>query len=150
VAGLIDRDHRAFDFVRQAGVVIVPLGQVLGLGVHLGDQLAVVAHLDLSQAVGILDQEVGQLADHVPALGRGHGRPVAFIGRPVGRLDRPLHVLPVAPGHQGPGLGGEGIEGFEILARGGLDPRPVDVHAEGLEGLRAGVHDRLPACQRLR
>ena len=51
MSGFIDRDYRPFDLVAKPSIVIVPLGQVLALGAHLGDQLAIVADLDLSQLI---------------------------------------------------------------------------------------------------
>ena len=62
VVGPVDGHHGAVDLVGETAVVIEPLGQILGLRVHLRDQLAVVAHLDLGEVLGVLLDQVGDAA----------------------------------------------------------------------------------------
>jgi hypothetical protein len=59
---LVDRDDAALDLVGQAAEIVVPLRHVAQLGGHLADQLAVVADLDVGQALGVLGDQVAQLA----------------------------------------------------------------------------------------
>lgn len=59
-ACLVDRQHRAFDLVRQSAEITEPFGDVAQLRRHLGDQLAIVARLDRRQASGVLRDQVGE------------------------------------------------------------------------------------------
>ena len=53
VARLVERDDRALDLVGQPAVVVEPLRHVGSLRRHLGEELAVVADLDLGQPVRV-------------------------------------------------------------------------------------------------
>ena len=134
----VDRHHRALDLVGQPAVVIEPLGHVLGLRRHLRDQLAVVAHLDLAQVLGVLLDQPGDAAHHLAARGLRHLRPGTGLEGARGGLDRPVDVGLVAFGDQRPGLARVGIEGLEGLAGGGVDPFAVDVGLVVLERGRDG------------
>ena len=82
----IDRHHRALDFVGEPAVVIEPLRHVLGLRHHLRDQLAVVAHLDLAQVLGVL---LDQLRDAAHASCRAPSASSAATARSRRRGRRP-------------------------------------------------------------
>ena len=140
VVGPVDRHHRALDLIGQAAVVVEPLRQVLGLRVHLRHQLAVVAHLDLGQVLGMLLDQPGDAAQHLAARGLRHGRPRALVEGAPGRLAGAIHVLGVALGDQRPRLAGVGVEGLERLAGGGLAPLAVDVGLVVLELGRPVLH----------
>ena len=66
--GLVGRQHRAFDLVGEAAEVVVPLRHVRGLRAHLGDELAVVAHLDLGELPRVRRDQVAELAQQRAAL----------------------------------------------------------------------------------
>ena len=70
VAFLVERDDGAFDLVRQAAEVVVPLRHVVELRAHLGDQLAVVQHFDLGQPLRVLRDQIAELAQQCTALSR--------------------------------------------------------------------------------
>ena len=127
MVGPVGRHHGALNLVGEPAVVIEPLGQVLGLRRHLRDQLAVVAHLDLRQVLGVLLDQAGDAAQHLAARGLRHRRPRPLVERAPGRLAGPVRVLGVALGDQRPRLAGVGIVRLELLAGSGLAPLAVDV-----------------------
>src|SRR5262249_49558000 len=57
--------HGAADFVGKPAVVVEPFGQILGLRVHLRHELAVVAHFDLGQMLGMLFDQRCDAAQHL-------------------------------------------------------------------------------------
>ena len=140
----IDRHHGALDFVGQPAVVVEPLRHVLGLRHHLRDELAVVAHLDLAEVLGVLLDELGDAAHDLAARGRRHLRPGTGLERARGRFDGPVHIGLVAFGDQCPRLARIGVEGLECLAGGGIDPLAVDVGLVGFERGRAGLAFPVP------
>ena len=127
VIGPIDRHHRALDFIRQAAVVVEPLRHVLGLRHHLRDQLAVVAHFDLAQVVGMFFDELSDAPHHLAARRRCHLRPWPALEGARGRFDSPVGIRLVAFGDQRPGLARVGVVGLKLLAGGRIDPLAVDV-----------------------
>ena len=71
-AGSVEGNDRTLDLVGEAAVVAIPLGGELGLGRHLCDQLAVVAHLHLTEFLGVALDELGELVEQLaPSRCRG-------------------------------------------------------------------------------
>ncbi len=116
VVGPVDGHHCALNLIGEATVVVEPLGHVLGLRTHLGDELAVVAHLDLPQMIGVLFDQLGDAAHDLAARGRRHLRPRAGVEGAVGGFHGAVGVLLAAFGNQGPGLARVGVEALELLA----------------------------------
>ena len=142
MSGFIDRNDRPFDLVAKPGIVIVPLGQVLALGAHLGDQLAIVADLDLSQFIRFFGNQIGEFPDHVSAGCRRKRRPFALVERLVGSFDGAVDIVGIAFRHQGPRLSGIRIEGFECFARCRVHPFAAYEHLVLGKCLNTGIHDR--------
>jgi len=88
---------------------------VTHLATHLGHELAVVAHLDFGQALGIGHHQIGQLDHQLAALGGAHAGPGALAQRARGSLDGQVHILGRAARNLGPGFAGVGIDGVEPL-----------------------------------
>ena len=78
VVGLVGRDDPALDLVGVPGEVLVPGAQPLQLADHLAVELAVVAHLDPGEPLGVLGDEVGEPAHQRGALEAGHLAPLAL------------------------------------------------------------------------
>ena len=72
--GLVDRDDAALDLVGEPTEVAIPLRQVAHLRRHLGQQLAVVAHLDIGERLRVLGDEIGQAEQQLSARGRRSAR----------------------------------------------------------------------------
>ena len=117
IALLVERDDRALDLVGQAAEVVVPLRHVVELGRHLGEQLAVVAHLDLGQVLGVLRHQVAQLAQQRAALGRRHLRPRAVGEGSMRGTHRMIGIGGVAARDHRPRLAGERVVALEPFAR---------------------------------
>ena len=79
-AGLVDRNHAAFDLVGQAAEIVEPLRDVVELAAHLGDQLAVVGGFDLGEPLGFGRDQVAELAQQRAARGGGELAPFAMEG----------------------------------------------------------------------
>ena len=109
VVGPVGRHHGTLNLVGEPAVVIEPLGQVLGLRRHLRDQLAVVAHLDLRQVLGVLLDQAGDAAQHLAARRSASCRPRPLVEGAPGRLAGPVGVLGVALRDQRPRLAGVGV-----------------------------------------
>ena len=143
---LVGVHDRPLDLVREPGVVVVDARDVAKLGGHLAQQLAVVAHLQLAEALGVLGHEVREAAHERTALRRVHPAPLRGLERPLGRLHGAVRILRVASRHERPRPGGVGVVALEILARRRLDELAVDVHVQLLEGFWDGHR----ACHRVR
>ena len=65
----------------------------MALPAHLAQQLAVIARLDLAEAIGVLLDQVDQVAHELAALAPGRRRPVAFVERQPGGTHRPVDVI---------------------------------------------------------
>ena len=137
---LVGGDHRPLDLVRQAAVIVVPLGCVLELAHHLADELAIVLHLDGGERFRVPGDQIAEPSEQQAALGRVHLRPVPRGECAVGCLHGAIHVVRIAPGYQGPGPGGIGIKALEVLTGGGFGPLTVDEH------LLTGQAARLAHC----
>ena len=143
VVGPVGGHHGALNLVGEAAVVVEPLGQILGLRVHLRHQLAVVAHLDLGQMLGVLLDQAADAAQQLAARGLRHGGPRPLLEGAPGCLAGAVHVLGVAFGDQRPRLAGIGVVRLELLARGRLAPLAVDVGLILLELRWAIQHGKL-------
>jgi hypothetical protein len=138
--GLVAGDDMPFDLVRQSAIVVIPLRHVGGLRAHLGQQLAVVAHLDLGEELRLLGDEVAELAQQRAALRGVHLRPLAAGECLVRGLDRAIRIFLSALGDQRPRLAGERIVTGKSFSGGGLDPFAADEHLVFGEGADRGVH----------
>ena len=135
---LVGADDGAFDLVRKPGVVVIDARDVAKLRSHLAQQLSVVAHLQLAEALGVLVHEIREAAHERPAPRRMHPAPFRRLERTLGGLHRAVRILRVAARHERPRPGGVGVVALEILSRRRLDGRAVDVHVQLLEGLGYG------------
>jgi hypothetical protein len=109
----IERNHAAFDLVRQTAEVIEPLRDVVQLSRHFGKQLAVVAHFDCCELVGVACDQVAQAAQQLPALCRAQLRPRAAGERAVRSLNRTIGVAWGALGNLCPRVTGIGVVRLE-------------------------------------
>ena len=117
-----------------------PLRHVFGLRHHLGNELAVVAHLNFAEVFGVLLDEFRDPAHDLAARGRRHFGPGSALEGPVGGFDRRIHVRLVALRNQGPWRSCVRIEALERLSRGCIGPPPVEISLVGLELGRAIQH----------
>ena len=81
VVGLVGRDDPALDLVGVPGEVAVPGAQPLQLADHLPVELAVVAHLDPGEPLGVLGDQVGELVHAARRAGSRSSRPTRRRGR---------------------------------------------------------------------
>ena len=130
---LVDRQHLALDLVGEATIIIVPLRRVLELQRHLGDQLAVVLDLNLGQVLGVVGDQIAELAQQVPALRRRQATPFRRVECGLGCRHSAVRVLGPTARHQRPRLAGKWVEGLEPFARGGVAPLAADVHFQFFE-----------------
>src|SRR6185437_5291878 len=72
---LVDRHEAAFELVDETAEIPPPLRMVAELPQHLGHQLAVVAHLDLSETLRVRSHEVAKLAHRLATRRCRHLRP---------------------------------------------------------------------------
>ena len=142
---LVDRDDAAFDLVGEAAEVAEPLADVAALGEHLGDQLAVVAHLDLGQALGVLQHQVAEPAEDLPARGRSERGPRAAIECRIRGLDGAIDLGLAAARQQRPDITRERILALEHRAAIGVVPLAADMGLIALDrgGACFGRHGHL-------
>jgi hypothetical protein len=139
----IDRHHGALNLVGETGVVIEPLRHVFRLRDHLGNELAVVAHLDFAEVLGVLLDQLGDPAHDLGARSRRHLRPSPALEGQVGGVDCAIHVRLVAFRNQRPRRSRVRIKGLECLAGDGIGPSPIDESLVALERSRTIQHDDL-------
>ena len=119
-------------FVRQSAKVVIPLGQVIELRRHFGDQLAVVAHFKLCQLAGVASNEVAQLSQQRAALtGRELGPRTAGKCLVCGG-DRTIGIVGRALRDLTPDLAREWVVAVKPQSRTGIRKLPVDVHLVSL------------------
>ena len=123
----VDGHHRALDLVGQATEIAPPLAMVVKLSAHFGHQLAVVAHLDLGKAIGVLGHELGQPNHQLAALGRQHRGPRAFAQGLRGRRDRAIDVLRATLRDPRPRLSLVGVDAVDPPLLRGFNPLTTDV-----------------------
>ena len=128
---LVDRHQAAFELVDEAAEIPPPLRMIAQLAQHLGHQLAVVAHLDLGETLGIGGDEVAELAHRLAARGRRHLRPRAAPHRLIGGFHGLVGIGLGAARNLRPGFAAIGIDRIEPLAIGGIDILAVDVELIG-------------------
>jgi hypothetical protein len=136
--GLIDRHQTALELVDETAEIPPPFRMVAQLAEHLGDQLAVVAHLDLGEPLRIGGDEVAELTHRLAARGGRHLRPGPVPHRLIGSLHRLVGVRFGGAWNPGPGFAAIGIDRVEPLALGGIDILAVDVELVGLHGSLPG------------
>ncbi len=134
--GLIDGHHAAFELVGQAAEIAPPLGVIVQLAAHFGQELAVVANLDFGQSLSVGYHQISKPQHHLAALGRRHLRVRPRAHRAFGCLHRPVHVLCASLGDTSPCLSGVGIDRIHPLAVERLDVLIVD---EVVISLHAGL-----------
>ena len=118
--------------VAQPGVV----AEVVDHERHVGDarhreRLPVVERLELRELLGVLLDQVGELPDAAPTLGRRHAAPRSALEGLPRRLDGAIDVFGLTRRHLGERLFGRGVVGGERLPRRRLHPLPVDQHLPG-------------------
>jgi hypothetical protein len=74
-AGLFERQDGALLLIGKARIIMIILRRVAKLDLHLGEQLAVVAHFDIGETVGIVSQQFGKAPQHRAALAGRNRRP---------------------------------------------------------------------------
>ena len=142
VVGLVGRDDPALDLVGVPGEVAVPGAQPLQLADHLPVELAVVAHLDPGQPLGVLGDQVGELVHERGALEARHRAPLAVEGG-AGGVDGVVDVVGTALGDRRPGGARVRVQRAERAPVGGVDERARDVVLEPLEPVRSGHESSL-------
>ena len=122
-----DVDRVALDLGRPAGHVVEQVRRqrdVRAEGDGVG--LAVVQALELRQLLGVLEDQVADAPDDPAALRRRDAAPGALVEGLPGGPDGAVDVLGIALGHVRQRLAGGRVGRLERLARGGVDPLPVD------------------------
>ena len=110
-----------------AGVIAQHADGAQAIGAGAAERRAHVERVELRQFVEILLDEVGELEQQVLPLERLDLAPGPFEGA-AGGGDRAVDVFLVALGDGCEQFAGGGVVGLEALARGGIDPLPVDQH----------------------
>ena len=129
--GLVDRQHSAFDLVRQSAEVAEILGQVAHLRAHLRDQLAVVAHFNPREPFRVALDQVRQAEHEQAASACRQLRPRA-VQRLVCRLDRAFRVGLLCARHRCPHLAGVRVGRLKRLPVNSVHGLAVDEHVIGL------------------
>ena len=126
----ITRDHRAFDLVGESAEVVVPLRNVSALSGHFADELAVVAHFERREFLGMLGEQIAKPAQQGAALGRGQSCPFSVRERGVRGVDCGIRIRFVTTRDLGPGLRRVRINRLEIRIRARRDTGAIDVGVE--------------------
>ncbi len=142
---LVDRNHAAFDLVRQAAVVVKPLRDVVELAAHLGDQLAVVGGFDLGQPLGFSRDQIAEFVQQRAARRRGQLAPLA-MKRALRGSDGLIHIRFRAARNQRPRFRRERIHRFEPFTRGGIHPLAADQHLMLLHAARPPLNAPISSC----
>ena len=114
--GLVGRQHRAFDLVGKATVVVVPLRHVRRLHAHLGVQLAVVADFGLGQLLRSLGDEIAKPAKQRTAARCGQLWPLAGRESLVRSANGTIDVGGGAPWNERPRFRTKRIVALEMVA----------------------------------
>ncbi|MNV05098.1 hypothetical protein D3C71_954220 [compost metagenome] len=142
--GLVDRNHRALDLVRQARVIVEPLRNVLDLPADLGDEFAVVALFGLCHNLDVLAHQVGKLAQQGATLSCRQIAPSGCFKCVMRSAHREFDIRHPAPWNLSPRFSRVGLARFEPDTGGWIDPFVVDeqlisLHAHVSRVLMAGV-----------
>ena len=149
MVGLVDRHDGALNLVGETAEVAPPFGIVVDLSQHLGEQLAVVAHLDFGQSLRVGRDQIGELHHQLAPAGRRHGGPRSFPQRE--RRDRhgAVHVAGAALGNPRPDFSTIGVHAVDPFSTDRVDVFAGDEMLVGLQtillGARQGV--RSPAAR---
>ena len=119
--GLVDRDDRALDLVGKATKILEPFGGIAALHAHLGDQLAVIVHLDFRQPFRVLRHDGCEPAQQLAALARLHLTPRAGYKRLMRGRDHRIDIGRTAARNQRPWLAEKRIERLDPVAAGRTD-----------------------------
>ena len=114
--GLVGRQHRAFDLVSQATVVVIPLRHVRRLHAHLGVQLAVVANFGLGQLLRALGNEIAKPAQQRTTARCGQLWPLAGRESLVRSANRTIDVGGGASWNERPRFRTKRIVALEVVA----------------------------------
>ena len=134
-AGLVDRNDPPLDLVREAAEIVEPLRYVAQLRPHFGDQLAVVARLDLRQPIGFGGDQIGELAEKRAPRGRADLGPRRRAERLPRGFHRAVDVRAFGSRNKRPGRAEIRVFSLECLARLGVDPFAADQHLIALHEL---------------
>jgi hypothetical protein len=126
-ARVVEGDHAALDLVREPSEVVKPVRNDPKLREHLLVELAVVAHFDLRDLLGVLRDQVTP-PHHQPTSTSGRERaPILAFEGGDGRANGSVDVLRPGKSMGRPRLAGRRIERIEGLARFGIDLCAADV-----------------------
>ena len=119
--------HDAFDLIGQPAIVVIIVRHIAHLHRQLSEELAVVAHLDPRQPVGVLGDEIAELAHQRAAPRGGQSRPRPLREGAMRRADRPLDVGSVTARHPGPVLARHRIRRLQPGIARRIDEGAVDI-----------------------
>ena len=139
VAAHVLAARTAFEDARRAGEEADVVGHDRRLFARDGDRLAGVHRLELSQLLGVLVDQVGQLEQDLRALGRSRLEPLGQ--RLLRRLDGAVDVRLRPARYLGDRLAGRGVQHLHRFALDGAHPLAAD---EVLIGRSGDAHRKPP------
>src|SRR5207244_4278443 len=120
-------DYLAVDLVCRARKMMIVVDQVLHLGQHLPDQLAIVLRLDPCQIVSMLTDAFRDLPHDSRPFQREHRSPRSLKSL-SGGPDRAVHVLWAGRRESGPDFTGVRVDRAKSVSGMGIQPFPANVH----------------------